>query len=364
MKNILIVFGGRSAEHEISIISARNIISAIDRKKYQPILVVISRTGSWYWMNHDNIPEGLKEVSGEYSDGKLCSLIKKPNGAFLLFENQDQIKIDVAFPALHGPMGEDGTIQGLFEIYMIPYVGPGVLASSVCMDKVFCKRLLDNHNIPVVPFFVVNKNDTYPKFDDICNKLDADALFIKPACMGSSVGIEKSKNQSDFSQHLANAFKYSSKALIEKSINAREVECAVLGNNEPISSSIAEIKPRHEFYSYEAKYLDPEGAELIVPAQNIPKQIEQKIRSMALEVFRATDCVGMARIDFFIDENSAIYVNEVNTIPGFTSISMYPNMILESGISYEELIDKLIDLAFEAHKNQSNITLVPDEMSV
>lgn len=360
MKNVLIIFGGRSAEHEVSIISARNIVAALDKMKFNPILVVISRTGNWHYLNHKDVPESLAQVSDSMPGAPLCTLIKRSEGTFLMPENNEAIKVDVAFPVLHGPMGEDGTIQGLFEIVMLPYVGPGVLASAVCMDKDICKKILKYKNIPVVPYITLYDQDKAPSFDEVCIELGCKEIFIKPSSMGSSVGIEKAKSQDDYTRYLKKAFEYSSKVVLEKAMKIRELECAVIGNSEPVATSIAEIKPTHEFYSYDAKYLDPEGASLTVPAKNVPEDIEAKIKNLAVEVFKATECKGMARIDFFLDENNEIYVNEPNTIPGFTSISMYPQMVMSTGISYGELVSKLIELALDEYGAKSSISLVPD----
>ena len=360
MKNILVIFGGCSAEHEISVRSARNVVAALDKELFRAILVGVSRSGTWYLLKHDTIPETFTKVTDDLAEENICSLVRMPKETIIKSANGKVIKIDAAFPVTHGPMGEDGTLQGLFEMMQIPYVGPGVLGSAIAMDKDVFKKLLVDANISVVPFITVSDITKIPSYKDATNSLGSDILFIKPAVMGSSVGVHKAKSEKEYLHGLKEAFKYSFKVLIEKYIPGREIECSVLGNKNPTASCIGELKPHHEFYSYEAKYLDPNGADIIIPAQNIDKKMEDKIRNMAIAAFKVGECVGMARADFFIGDDGEVYVNEINTIPGFTSISMYPKMWEASGIGSSELMTKLLAFAQEEFDAKRKLCLEPD----
>ncbi len=360
MKNILVIFGGCSAEHEVSVRSARNVIAALDKEFFRAIVVGVSRSGAWYLLKYDVIPETFTKVTDDLPEDAICSLVRMPNETVIKSAGGKIIKIDAAFPVIHGTMGEDGTLQGLFEMMRIPYVGPGVLGSAIAMDKDIFKRLLVDANIPVVPFLTVNDIAKIPSYKEAVKTLGSDILFIKPAVMGSSVGVHKVKSEKEYLNGLNEAFKYSFKVLIEKYIPGREIECSVLGNKDPKASCIGELKPHHEFYSYEAKYLDPDGAEIIIPAKNVDKKLEDKIRKIAVEAFKVGQCVGMARADFFIGDDGEVYVNEINTIPGFTSISMYPKMWAVSGIGYSELMTKLLDFAQEEFDAKRNLCMEPD----
>ena len=359
MKNILVIFGGCSAEHEVSVRSARNVIAALDKELFRAICVGVSRSGTWYFLKYDTIPEDFTKVTDDISEENICSLVRTPKETIIKSAGGKVIKIDAAFPVIHGPMGEDGTLQGLFEMMQIPYVGPGVLGSAIAMDKDIFKKLLANSNIPVVPFITVSDISKIPSYKDAVKSLGSDILFIKPAVMGSSVGVHKAKSEKEYLDGLNEAFKYSFKVLIEKYIPGREIECSVLGNKDPKASCIGELKPHHEFYSYEAKYLDPDGAEFFIPAKNIDKKMEDKIRNIAVEAFKVGQCVGMARADFFIGNDGEVYVNEMNTIPGFTSISMYPKLWEASGISYSELMTRLLGFAQEEFENKRKLCLEP-----
>lgn len=361
MKNILIIFGGRSAEHEVSIISARNIINAIDKKRFNPVLVGITRSGNWYLLEGENIPSKITEMNDEMEGYHLCSLIRRPKGTFIITDEDSSIKVDIAFPVLHGPMGEDGTIQGMFEILRLPYVGPGVLSSSVCMEKDACKRLLIADDLPVVPFVTLRKGELILSYEEVCEGLEANTFFVKACTMGSSVGVYKVSNESSYLDALDQAFEYATKVMIEKAVNnPREIECAVLGNKDPVATALAEIKPRHEFYSYEAKYIDSEGAELIVPAPNLTADQEEMIKELSLRVFLATEAKGMLRIDFLMSEDGEVYVSDLNPIPGFTNISMYPKMCEHYGVKYPELITRLLNLAEEEFAEKESLSLVPE----
>ena len=343
-----ILFGGKSAEHEISLLSAKNVIDALDKNKYEPVLIGIDKTGRWlmgepsqFLLNSSN-PKliALNKANSEsvalapQSEGKLTSL----NSGHL-----DQ-SVDVVFPILHGPFGEDGTIQGLLKLANVPFVGAGVLGSAVGMDKDVMKRLLREAGIPV-PKFLVFRSGKHIDFEGVTRELGL-PIFVKPANLGSSVGISKVKDKAGFEQAVTNAFRYDNKILVEEAIQGREIECAVLGNDDPIASVPGEIIPTHEFYDYEAKYIDEHGAKLEAPAK-LDASTVKRVQELAVRVFKTLNCEGMGRVDFFLKADGTLLVNEINTIPGFTKISMYPRLWALSGIPYTGLIDRLIQLAVE-----------------
>jgi len=267
---------------------------------------------------------------------------------------QNPLRLDVIFPILHGTYGEDGTVQGLLKLANIPFVGPGVLSSAMAMDKDVTKRLLRDAKIPVARFTLLHAYDRERyDFSYLVSQVGL-PFFVKPANLGSSVGISKVKTENDFQEALDKAFSYDHKVLVEEFIEGREIECAVLGNENPIASLPGEVIPQHEFYSYEAKYLDEEGAKFEIPV-SLAFGITEKIQELAIETYRTLCCEGMARIDFFLKADGSIYVNEINTIPGFTKISMYPKLWMASGISYSKLLDSLIELALERHKKESRL---------
>jgi D-alanine-D-alanine ligase len=263
-------------------------------------------------------------------------------------------KVDVVFPVLHGPFGEDGTVQGLLKLANLPFVGAGVLGSAVGMDKDVMKRLLRDAKIPVPKFLVFERSELGRIKYAPVKRLLGLPFFVKPANLGSSVGISKVTNEREFSGALREAFRYDNKVLLEEGINGREIECSVLGNDNPIASLPGEIITSHDFYSYDAKYLDEKGAQLIVPAR-LPKQVVTRIQELALKAFKVLCCEGMGRVDFFLRGRSEVIVNEINTIPGFTTISMYPKMWQASGISYSRLIDRLIRLALERFQREKRL---------
>src|SRR5205809_184061 len=353
-----ILFGGRSAEHEVSLQSAKNIIDAIDPHKYELVLIGIDKTGQWH------LSEGSRFLPPA-SDARLPELPQSTENLALVPGTQDEQivalsgqqrlgSLDVIFPVLHGPFGEDGTVQGLLKLANIAFVGAGVLGSAVGMDKDVMKRLLRDAGIPIARFLVMNRYSSEQiGFDDARNQLGL-PLFIKPANLGSSVGIHKVKDRDEFERAVRDALSYDNKILIEECIKGREIECSVLGNENPIASVPGEIFPRHEFYSYEAKYLDENGAVLEIPA-NLPSEISERIRQLAIKAFSVLCCEGMARVDFFLRNGSEIIVNEINTIPGFTRISMYPKLWEATGISYSELIDRLIQLALERFQREQQL---------
>jgi len=355
---VAIIFGGKSAEHEISIISAKNVIDAINKEKYEPIPIGIDKDGSWY------LNEKSKFIL-ESSNPKLAKINKanekvalvptnNSNKLMSITSNENKGKIDVAFPILHGTYGEDGSIQGLFRMANVPYVGADVLGSAVGMDKDVLKRLLRDANIPTPKFEVFDKsNIKNTSFEELTQKIGS-PMFIKPTNLGSSVGISKVSNKDEYKKAIEIAFRYDKKVIIEESITGREIECSVLGNEEPIVSLPGEIVVNSEFYSYETKYLDENAASLEIPAK-LPEDIIKKIQEYAVKTFKVLCCQGMARVDFFLRNNTEILVNEINTIPGFTKISMYPKLWEASGISYAELIDRLIQLAIERFNKEQEL---------
>jgi D-alanine-D-alanine ligase len=353
-----ILFGGQSAEHEISLQSAKNIIDAIDRKKYDVVLIGIDKKGRWH-LNEESrflLPateSGLPEIA---ESGENLALVPgKQDEQLVAFSGQRRVgSLDVVFPVLHGPFGEDGTVQGLLKLANVAFVGAGVLGSAVGMDKDLMKRLLRDAGIPIARFIVASRYSSQEiGFDHARAQLGL-PLFIKPANLGSSVGIHKVKNREEFERAVRDAFNYDNKILIEECIKGREIECSVLGNDNPIASVPGEILPRHEFYSYEAKYLDENGAVLEIPATLSP-EISERIRDLAIRTFSVLCCEGMARTDFFLRNSKEIIVNEINTIPGFTRISMYPKLWEATGISYSELIDRLIQLAIERFERERRL---------
>jgi D-alanine-D-alanine ligase len=353
-----ILFGGRSAEHEVSLQSAKNIIDAIDTNKYEVVLIGIDKKGRWY-LNEESrflVPTTESGLATLPETGENLALVpgKQVEQLVALSGEQKPGSLDVIFPVLHGPFGEDGTVQGLLKLANIAFVGAGVLGSAVGMDKDVMKRLLRDAGIPIARFLVVNRYSSKEiGFDDARDQLGL-PLFIKPANLGSSVGIHKVKDREEFERALRDALNYDNKILIEECVRGREIECSVLGNENPVASVPGEILPRHEFYSYEAKYLDENGAALEIPAKLSPATSE-RIRQVAIKTFSVLCCEGMARVDFFLRNDEEIIVNEINTIPGFTRISMYPKLWEASGISYAELIDKLIELAIERFEHDKGL---------
>lgn len=353
--NLAIIFGGRSAEHEVSINSARNIVAAINKSKYEIILIGIDRKGNWYQFKKEELLSGkFSSVDGNFGM-PACPFTE--DGEFFVAFVKSKKKIDVVFPILHGPFGEDGTMQGLLKLSNVPFVGPGVLGSAIGMDKDVSKRLLKEAGIPVSKFVVFGssqKKEVY--FNKIKKELGL-PVFVKPANLGSSVGISKANNEKEFDKAIKLAFRYDKKIIIEEAVVGKEIECAVLGNEKPSASIPGEIVPSRDFYSYEAKYIDADGAVMRIPA-DISKTVADKIQKMAVAVFETLCAEGMGRVDFFLTAKNEIFVNEINTIPGFTSISMYPKLWEHSGIKYADLIDKLIGFAISRYKEESKLKSV------
>jgi len=315
MKKVVgILFGGKSAEHEISLLSAKNVYDAIDKTKFEPVMIKIDKNGKWETNIDQNSP------------------------------------YDVVFPILHGPFGEDGTVQGFLKLADIPFVGSGVLGSAVGMDKDVMKRLLRDAGIPIGKFLTLRSHEPVPSFEDVKAELGT-PVFIKPANMGSSVGISKVSEEAEFTSAIKDAFQYDTKIIMEENIKGREIECAVLGNEKPIASVPGEITPSHDFYSYDAKYIDDKGAALQIPAK-LDEATTKRIQEIAVKVFQVLCCEGLSRVDFFLKQDGTLIVNEINTMPGFTKISMYPKMWEYSNISYTELITRLIELAINRHEKE------------
>lgn len=357
-----ILFGGKSAEHEVSLQSAKNVIEAIDKDRYEVVLIGLDKQGRWllhdptHFLLNRNNPKLIK--LNETSGG--VALVPQSNGRISnLSDRQCDTSVDVVFPILHGPFGEDGTVQGLLKLANVPFVGAGVLGSAVGMDKDVMKRLLKNARIPIGKFLAFHINDEGLSYDEISKQLGT-PLFVKPANLGSSVGISKVKSSGDFNAAIARAFDFDTKILVEEYVEGREIECSVLGNENPVASVPGEVLPSHEFYSYEAKYIDENGAALQIPAK-VPAATAQRIQQLAVETFKILCCEGMGRVDFFLKDDGAIFVNEINTIPGFTSISMYPRLWEESGISYSDLIDKLLRLAIERFEREQRLKTTYDD---
>ncbi len=346
-----ILFGGKSAEHEVSLQSARNIVNAIDRTKYDVVLIGIDKKGSWFlneeshYLLHAENPKLISLNKG----GESVALVTNSAGVrelVSLKRNVPLSRIDVIFPVLHGPFGEDGTIQGLLKLMNVPYVGAGVLGSAAGMDKDVMKRLLRDAGLPIPRFLVFAQAQTDQiDFEAVEHKLGL-PFFVKPANLGSSVGIHKVKTKQDFAPAIQDAFQYDRKIIVEQGISGREIECSILGNDFPVASLPGEIIPHHEFYSYEAKYIDENGAGLEIPAQ-LSEPVVKKIQELAVRTFQVLCCEGLARVDMFLTDKEEIYINEINTIPGFTRISMFPKLWEASGLSQTELITRLIQFALE-----------------
>jgi len=353
-----VIFGGRSGEHEVSLASARSVMAAMDREKYEVIPIGITKEGRWIASG-----DPMKALtSGAETESRPAALLADPSHRDLMqiqepdegsLEGKRLTELDVVFPVLHGPYGEDGTVQGLLELAGIPYVGAGVTGSAVGMDKAIFKDVMRARGFPVVKDVIILskrwEEDPRAVLDKIEEQLSF-PLFTKPANLGSSVGVSKCYDRDGLTRGIEEAARYDRKIVIEEAVpDAREIEVSVLGNDDPIASLPGEIVPSREFYSYEAKYLDEgeDASDLLIPAP-LSEEMTERVRTLAVEVYKAIDCAGMARCDFLLSgDTDNLFANEVNTIPGFTSISMYPKLWEATGISYPELIDRLIELAVE-----------------
>lgn len=360
-----VIFGGRSGEHEVSLMSARSVMAALDKDKYDVVPIGIDRNGQWL------AGDAMRALqNGEAEAARPATLLPAPQRTGLLQVEQCEEKasselqpvslsraaeLDVIFPVLHGPYGEDGTVQGLLELAGLPYVGAGVVGSAVGMDKAIFKQIMVANGIPVLPWRLVRAGEWRARREAIVTAIEAAfayPIFTKPANLGSSVGISRCSDRAALIAGIDEAVRYDRRVIVEQGINARELEVSVLGNDAPIASVVGEVRPHRSFYDYVAKYIT-EDSELLIPAP-LPAETAEAARSLALKVFVAIDCAGLGRVDLLFDRDSGqLYVNEINTIPGFTRISMYPKLWEASGISYPELLDRLIELALDRHAERS-----------
>lgn len=355
MKHVVVLCGGRSAEHEVSLISAQFVLRHLNQEKYQVSVLAIEKDGSLY------SPEAASEKLGLNSSGPLNFPSGKHWVSVLLELNPVP---DIVFPVLHGPFGEDGTVQGTLEVLNISYVGAGVLASAVAMSKIRSKEALRGADLPVLPAGSLVQTEWQEDAEESLKRMEENLhypVFVKPDNMGSSVGINKSRNRDELTEHIEVAFRYDDRILVEQGIEAREIETAVLGNSQPEVSLVGEIIPSREFYSYQAKYRD-QDSQILIPAPLSERQVQQ-VQELALKAFRALQLEGMARVDFLMDkETGQVWVSEANTIPGFTAISMYPKLWEASGVGSPELLDKLIDLGLERHIRRSRFSVEGGEL--
>jgi D-alanine-D-alanine ligase len=361
---VAVLFGGRSAEHEISILSARFIVESLDREKFEPVLIGIDKSGRWH-LQEEALLLGaardprLVKLNQATPDVALAAHPSASGEASLAIQGAGDAAIDVVFPILHGPMGEDGSVQGLLELAGVPYVGSGVLGSAVGMDKDVMKRLLEQAEIPIVRHVTVRHiawRKSQAEVLEACEGLGW-PVFVKPANLGSSVGVSRAKTRDELSAAIEHAFAFDTKVLVEEAVvGAREIECAVLGDEEPIASIPGEIVVGHEdgFYSYAAKYIDEHGAKIRIPAELSAAQASS-VQLLALQTFRALEGSGLARVDFFLSQDGRLFVNEINTMPGFTAISMYPKLWEASGIQARALVEKLIEIAIERGKRRGQL---------
>ncbi len=346
---LAVIFGGRSAEHKISLLSSVSVINTLDRTRYDIVRIGIDPQGQWFFYPGDYLWDEDDPAKVRLRDDGISIALAPGTGRMQIFDlsrNREIKPVDAVFPVLHGPYGEDGTMQGLLKIMGVPFVGCDVLGSALCMDKVVAKKILQHEGIPTPAFlsFLKNQKESI-RFEDICSKLGM-TVFVKPANLGSSVGINRVNSEGSLIYALETAFKYDNKIIIEEAVPGREIECSVLGNDRLTASVPGEIVVRDDFYSYKAKYLDENGALLLFPASLEP-EITARVQELAKRAYRALSCRGMARVDFFLKEDGTVLVNELNTIPGFTRISMYPRLMELSGVPYRELLDRLIELGFE-----------------
>ncbi len=351
--NIVIIFGGKSNEHEISLQSASNIFNAIDRSLFNPILLGIDKEGYWHY-NPNYINVNINLSKADYFVGSKQIFISKQAEIIDIETNNVLATFNVAFPIVHGTYGEDGTLQGLLKMLDIPFVGPDTLGSAIAMDKDVTKRILRDSGIPIADFYTLYNHSPHQySFDEIVSNLHL-PLFVKPANAGSSVGVSKVENENDFNKAIVEAFKYDKKILIEEAVIGKEIECAVLGNDDNIQTSVVgEIVPTLNFYSYEAKYINPKGANFKIPA-DIYEDVSNQIKTISIKAFRAICCEGMARIDFLLRKDNSFVLNEINTLPGFTQISMYPKLWEHMNMSCKDLITNLINLAIQKSQRESN----------
>ena len=362
--NLGVIFGGRSSEHEVSIVSAKSVCEKIDKKKYNLVQIGITPQGKW--MYSKNTIEDFQK--NKIKNLEPVSISLNPDEKKLIILNKagkEICKLDVVFPVLHGSFGEDGTIQGLFEMANVPYVGCGVTSSGICFDKITTKMMLDKAGVPNTKYLWFERDNYRKNKSSLIKNIVNDIkfpCFVKPSRQGSSVGVSKAKNEKSLIKAIDDACKFDSKILIEKGITGKEIECAILGNGNPKASAVGQILPAGEFYDFFDKYVDGKSRTRI-PA-DISKKAQEEFQLMALKTYKTLGCAGLARVDgFYSDEDKALYINEINTLPGFTSISMYPKMWEYSGIKFKELLEKLIDLAFDEHKEKNANQIMFDSKS-
>lgn len=358
MKTIAVLYGGKSGEHEVSLISAGSIVAHLSKEKYTLLPIGITKRGEWFLQRLPEwafTPAERGQMRALPAVERTERVVTVPGDGLWLEQRGklEKLDVDAVFPVLHGTFGEDGTIQGLLETADLPYVGADVLGSAVGMDKEASKRLWLSAGLPVVDYLSVGNDDiTDENFQSLARKIETRfgwPCFVKPSCAGSSVGATKVGSAESLKSAIASALRWSERALVEAFVEAREIECAVLGNDHPTAFPPGEVVPSHEFYDYEAKYRDPNGATLLIPAP-LSEETKNRIMSLALAAYRYAEIVGMARVDFFVEKiTGAVFLNEINTIPGFTAISMYPQMCMSGGLAYPDLLDRLIELGFEQY---------------
>jgi D-alanine-D-alanine ligase len=358
-----LLFGGKSGEHEVSLQSAKSIYEALDKNKYEVLLIGIDKQGTWRLGAASNylLNSGDPKLIALNKRAPVVTAVAKPaDGAaaetrlISPASGDAHGKVDVFFPIIHGTYGEDGSLQGLLEMLDVPYVGAGVLGSAAGMDKDVMKRLLRDAGLPIGKFFAFTRAEAKPRALAAATRTLKFPVFVKPANMGSSVGISKAHDKRELTAAVKEAFRYDTKIILEEFIPGREIEVAVLGNDRPWASVPGEILPSHEFYSYEAKYIDENGAAVEIPAR-LSRRDTAQVRDLAVRVFRALECSGMGRVDFFFTPRGRFVVNEINTLPGFTKISMYPKLWEATGVPYPHLLDRLIKLALERQTKKSRL---------
>ena len=350
-----VIFGGRSGEHEVSLMSATSVIKAINKEKFDLVFIGITKKGDWLLYDGpvEKIEDGSWQAAAEAAlaaDPEKYALTVVGSGGKSLKD-----RIDFALPILHGPYGEDGTIQGLFEMADIPYAGCGVLGSAAAMDKILAKQVFAKADLPTCRYLALFKEEISASLDRVTEKVEKFLpypIFVKPANMGSSVGIGKARNKDELKSAIEEAAKYDRRLILEEGLNCREIETAVLGNYDPAAAAVGEILPSEEFYTYKAKYFDGGQTKLCIPA-DIPASVANEVRSVAVEAFKLLDCSGYARVDFFLEKGTnKVYLNEINTIPGFTKFSMFPLLWGEAGVPYPELVERIIELGFERYESR------------
>ncbi|PMY38821.1 D-alanine--D-alanine ligase [Pseudomonas sp. GW456-L14] len=347
-----IIFGGRSAEHEVSLQSARNIVDALDHERFEPVLIGIDKNGHWHLNDTSNFlinQENPALIALNRSNRELAVVPGKASQQLVETSSQELLgHVDVIFPIVHGTLGEDGCLQGLLRMADLPFVGSDVLGSAVCMDKDISKRLLRDAGLAVTPFITLNRATAARTDFALAQSKLGLPMFVKPANQGSSVGVSKVTSAAEYHAAIELALGFDEKVLVESAVSGREIECAVLGNDRPIASGCGEIVVGSGFYSYDSKYIDDQAAQVVVPA-DLSEEVSERIRTLAVEAFQVLGCSGLARVDVFLTQGGEVLINEINSLPGFTRISMYPKLWQAAGMTYSELVSRLIELALERH---------------